>query len=479
MKRLVFALLWILSLPLSLCAQSYSTILHGKLSVSAAIDSTADRSGFTILSVEKTETKLDTLGLGTTDNEGRFAFPINATDKGVYPVFVVRSGKVLAQSDMVIAGEDSARAEIRLPVATGRFFIRSQENAAWLAFTNTRAQYEKDLLEAVRKDSTSVQDLRTLTQFNADMLWNLDQTFPPQSVAVLLAKAESVVKLMGWNDSLAVARGKSLAYDIPGYVEVARAVRRGVSRLSGQEAAIQYLKMAQENMNSSEKFATLQTEIIQARIDSLQQTEALAEVKAMLAAYPQGTWHDWAKLAEYEVSLLMPGLFAPDFLLTYQDKNQAVKRFQLTEHRGKVVVLEFWAPTSKGYIDQAPQLEALTPQLKDKPLTWMSFSIDQSVENNNTFLTGRTMPGTPVILPNSDLLVKYNVRAVPLWVLIDKEGKIVKKYVGVQYPAMVEELKKQLAKPYTAPQATPRSNAQRNSNRNATRPRNNGNRRRN
>ena len=456
MKR-YFSLL-IFLFPVFAFSQPYSTILHGKLSVNAQIDSTADRSGFQIFSFNRTETKIDTLGIGYTDVNGNFAVRITAQERGVYPVYIIRQNKILAESEMVIAREDSASTFIRLPIQTKKFFIRSEENAAWLGFTNTRAVYENELLTAIKSDSTTINDLKRITRFTADMLWNLDQSFPKNSVGVELAKAESIVKLMGWEDSLAVARAKSLPYDNPGFIEVARATRRGIARLEGQENAIQYLKMVQENVNSADKFAAIHTEIIQARMDSLQQAEAIAEVNAMLAAYPSGQWHEWAKLAEREVNLLFPGLFAPEFNLVYKGKNQVEENFQLTTHRGKVVVLEFWAPTSKGYIENAPQLEALTDSLKTKPLTWLSMSIDQSIDNNQAFLEGRKMPGIPVILPNADLLNLYNIRAVPMWVLIDKEGRIVKKYAGVQLGAMIEEMKKQIEKPYTAP---PRVNAPR------------------
>jgi hypothetical protein len=80
---------------------------------------------------------------------------------------------------------------------------------------------------------------------------------------------------------------------------------------------------------------------------------------------------------------------------------------------------------------------ALVRAAADAPFTLVSYSAESDTLLNEAFLEGRDVPGIHVFAPSdggaASLPRTYNVNTLPTRYLIDREGRIVGKYVG---PAM-------------------------------------------
>lgn len=137
---------------------------------------------------------------------------------------------------------------------------------------------------------------------------------------------------------------------------------------------------------------------------------------------------------------LAPGKEAPDF----EEKKPDGTTMKLSDLRGKVVLLDFWASWCGPCRKENPNVVAVYNKYKDDGFTVMSVSLDKSKDN---WLKAIESDG--LIWENhvSDLkhwssrvAQIYGVRGIPFTVLIDQEGKIVK--TKLRGPALEQELQR-------------------------------------
>jgi len=115
----------------------------------------------------------------------------------------------------------------------------------------------------------------------------------------------------------------------------------------------------------------------------------------------------------------------------------AGKPMRLSELRGKVVVLDFWASWCPPCVDEAPSLNRLQKYIEarnalvlgvaadEDPYAFSKFIIDQGV----TFPTFRD-PGTKE--HSSPIALSYGTSMIPETYIIDRHGKIARKVIGRQ-----------------------------------------------
>ncbi len=117
---------------------------------------------------------------------------------------------------------------------------------------------------------------------------------------------------------------------------------------------------------------------------------------------------------------------ASDFKL--QDLNGKVIR--LSDFKGKPVLLDFWATWCPPCRASIPGIEKLYKEYSGKGLVVLSISLDEgdwdsvksfSIEKGITY---------PVLKGTEEVSSQFQVRTIPMLVIINKEGKIVKRYLG-------------------------------------------------
>jgi thiol-disulfide isomerase/thioredoxin len=138
-----------------------------------------------------------------------------------------------------------------------------------------------------------------------------------------------------------------------------------------------------------------------------------------------------------EAEIVFPtiGNIAPE--LTVKDLNG--KTVSLSDYRGKVILLEFWATWCPPCVELIPVLEELYNKYKTKGFVILSIaSEDEGEEAVKTFVKeiGLTYP---VFIANGDTIRNYGISGIPISFLIDKDGRIVNKHVGYT-PDIKQEL---------------------------------------
>lgn len=118
------------------------------------------------------------------------------------------------------------------------------------------------------------------------------------------------------------------------------------------------------------------------------------------------------------------GSTAPDFTV-----NDGLTTVQLSHLRGKPVLLNFWATWCPPCVQEVPGLVALQQQMGDK-VTVVAVSMDVDEAAYKAF-TAKRMPGVLTVRdPDHKSSALYGTFAYPETFLIDKDGKIQRKFIG-------------------------------------------------
>jgi cytochrome c-type biogenesis protein len=111
------------------------------------------------------------------------------------------------------------------------------------------------------------------------------------------------------------------------------------------------------------------------------------------------------------------------------------KEMKLSDYKGKVILLNFWATWCPPCRKELPDLSTLSTELKDKDFKMIGVSVDDNQEVLNNFLKSNNLSYTVVFEPN-ELVAKYmtsagqNQNVVPQTYIIDKKGKVVEAIMG-------------------------------------------------
>ncbi len=119
------------------------------------------------------------------------------------------------------------------------------------------------------------------------------------------------------------------------------------------------------------------------------------------------------------------GTAAPDF--TVQDDDRKVT---LSELRGKVVVLNFWATWCAPCVEEMPSLVQLQQRFKDKGLTVVGISIDVDGDAYHKFLKDYKIDFLTVRDPDQKTSNLYGSFKWPETYIIDRNGTVRRKFIG-------------------------------------------------
>ncbi|MBL8017650.1 MAG: TlpA family protein disulfide reductase [Ignavibacteria bacterium] len=126
------------------------------------------------------------------------------------------------------------------------------------------------------------------------------------------------------------------------------------------------------------------------------------------------------------------------------------KEMKLSDYKGKVILLNFWATWCPPCRKELPDLSTISTELKDKDFKMIGVSVDDNQEVLNTFLQSNKLSYTVVFEPEQ-LVTKYmsaagqNQNVVPQTYIIDKNGKVVEAIMGSRSKAdFLEIIKKYL-----------------------------------
>ncbi len=111
---------------------------------------------------------------------------------------------------------------------------------------------------------------------------------------------------------------------------------------------------------------------------------------------------------------------APDFTL----KSLGGENVRLSELRGQVVMINFWASWCGPCRQEMPLLEALYQRYNPLGFELLGVNVEQDVDDAKRWLAD-TSVSFPVLLdPTNQLTKMYQVKAMPSTILVDRDGNV-------------------------------------------------------
>jgi peroxiredoxin len=151
---------------------------------------------------------------------------------------------------------------------------------------------------------------------------------------------------------------------------------------------------------------------------------AVASSAAPAAAVPKPAARSGRVLtlddAVRELDLIRPSRQkqAEDFTLGMADGTS----FRLSEHRGKTILINFWATWCPPCREEMPALERLYRQHKDRGLVLVAVSIDADPKLVPPYVRASKLTFPVALDPKAEVANKYGVRALPSSFVVDRQG---------------------------------------------------------
>ncbi|CAA0099053.1 Thiol-disulfide oxidoreductase ResA [BD1-7 clade bacterium] len=111
---------------------------------------------------------------------------------------------------------------------------------------------------------------------------------------------------------------------------------------------------------------------------------------------------------------------APDFTL----KSRAGNNLRLDEYKGEVVLLNFWASWCGPCRKEMPYLDDIQQKYSDLGFTVLGVNVDKDSKKADLILKDIPVSFPVLFDPDGKVSEMYDVNAMPITVIIDKDGKI-------------------------------------------------------
>jgi cytochrome c biogenesis protein CcmG, thiol:disulfide interchange protein DsbE len=145
----------------------------------------------------------------------------------------------------------------------------------------------------------------------------------------------------------------------------------------------------------------------------------------------------WLQSSKYEP--LLVGKVAPDFQLP--DLND--RQLRLSDYRGKVVFLNFWATWCKPCREEMPSMEVLYKTFEKDGLVILAVSIDRVTTKKDIppFVKGLNLTFPVLVDSWGQTDKRYKLMGVPETYIIDQQGVLREKVIGPRDWTRLDNLK--------------------------------------
>ena len=129
---------------------------------------------------------------------------------------------------------------------------------------------------------------------------------------------------------------------------------------------------------------------------------------------------------DYDKFPLEPAIYAPDFTLPGVTEEQ----IKLSDYRGKIILLNFWATFCVPCRLEMPSLQALSEKYHHENVEIIAISVDKGREKSVRKWIKKNNLDFPIALEGQSAGKVYEVSALPVTFIIGKKGQLIGRILG-------------------------------------------------
>ena len=104
----------------------------------------------------------------------------------------------------------------------------------------------------------------------------------------------------------------------------------------------------------------------------------------------------------------------------------------ISDFRGKIVFLNFWATWCPTCVVEMPSIEKLHRKLKDKDFALVSISLQDPAAEVKRFFKQNELTFTALLDSTGKTVPGFGIRAIPTTLILDKTGRIIGRVMGAR-----------------------------------------------
>lgn len=440
MNRKLFCALVALAIAAVSCSggpENRTAHLSGRITVADSVDASGDYSGIGV-SVVRQDTAgniRDTLFHAETDTSGNFEGQTRVPSQNRYPLLFSRNSQRVGTAPLYLSAGDSVRITADLAALPQTLEIDSREHRALELFQRLNRTFNR-VRAFAQAGQITPDSLVAEAQKWSELYWDVYERHPG-TIAGKMAATESIRMLESQNPDTMMRRLRRIREDEDLVGLAATHGKERMARSRGLEDALSYLDTLQRLTEGEEPRMRIRMERIKLLYDSARVEDAKTRLGDFRTDYAgNSTAGSWSESIQYDLDYLAPGDTIPTF--SFGSNGGTVSRESL---EGEPYILEITSLGSRLYQQQFDRTVVIHGIYKNFGLRIITIPLDDSQATVEGFFQERLRPW-PVAdageFDRDELIDRFNIRVVPTRFLVDRQGRIVRKYVAGEFQDIIQ-----------------------------------------
>lgn len=407
--------------------------ISGEISV-ADTSYNGDFSNVELTILEEDTSEADTLFNTYTDSAGTFSGTATFPEKKRYAMTLRQNDQELGQIGLILADGDSIRIEGEWPNLEETISISSREHNAMDQYQRLNRNFNR-VVKAAQTGQLTGDSLNQQLHNWTDLYWEVYEE-NRGTMASQLSARQSIQILQGLDNQKMMDRIREVQ-DNDSLIDLGTTFGKNyIANNRGLDPALAYLDTLSQLVESQDKAMQIDQERIKLLYDSARVDAAKEQLDNFKETYPEESSKEWVETMNYDLTYLSPGDSIPDFQFTQNGKT--ISRDSLI---GSPYILEITRLSNQLYQEQFDRTVVIHGIYKNYDLQVVTIPLDESQVTVDAFFEERVKPW-PVAdaqaFEREKLLEDFNIQLIPTRFLVDREGKIVRKYVGREYDDVIQ-----------------------------------------
>ncbi len=436
-RLFIVLIVGVLALGCSAESDNKEAHISGSFTISDSLNENTDYSdiGFTVIQEDTAEEVVDTLFHAVTDSNGSFSGMATFQEKRRYPMVISHENNDLGRGGIILAEGDSVFVTGELPDISNTLKISSREHDAMEKFQQLGTNF-RQVMEFARAGQIKGDSLRNELNKWSNLYWDVYEEEEGTFASTLSARES--IKILGDVDQPEMMNRIRVVDDIDDLSDLgATRGKRYLAQTEGLNAALSYLDSLASTTESDAPLKRVAMEKIKLLYDSARVDAAQQELNNFKDQFPEdSSSNEWVESMSYDLNYLSPGETIPEFQFAHN--GSTISRDSML---GQPYILEITQLSNGLYQEQFDRTVVIHSIYKNYGLQVITIPLDENQVTVDAFFEERVKPWPVADAQTFDrdtLLEEFNIRLIPTRFLIDKDGKIVRKYVGNEYDDVIQ-----------------------------------------